>query len=524
MRVVIVGGGTAGWMAAATLRRRLDCQVTLIESPNIPTIGVGEATIPSLLDWLENMGLDEQAFMEATGATYKLAIRFDNWVTKNHRYWHPFGICGIRIDGIDVAHFWQRGMLEGWLPNNSSYTEFSLQRELCEVNAMAVDPQNRPSIANYAFHLDAARLAGFLSTLAQAEGVVRIASDVTGVCLDDEGSIASLQLSDHPSVSADLFVDCTGFAGVLIERALGVQWIDHSHELLCDRAVVVRAPHIDESIAPYTISAAQDAGWAWRIPLKDNIGCGYVFSSNHTTSDQAREQLLRHAGIDPENANTRELRMRIGCRQASWHKNCLAIGLSSGFVEPLESTGIFMVQRALDDLVECLPETLANAGLKLRSQSSSSAFTYKACKQSLFNQRIRAVFDEIRDFVLLHYVVSSRDDSQFWRDARSVALPDSLARFLDQYERLGRVQLDNTQPVFAEANHHFIMTGAGHRPADRLHTLRSHTVWQYPVQQIRTLLNQTLWQNQRIAAISPSHRSVIDTRAIAKTTDIPSFV
>ncbi|MFO0942486.1 MAG: tryptophan halogenase family protein [Pirellulales bacterium] len=523
LRVVIVGGGTAGWMAAATLRRRLGCQVTLIESPNVPTIGVGEATIPSLLDWLENMGLDEQEFMQATGATYKLAIRFDNWIAPNHRYWHPFGICGIRIDGVDIAHFWQRGMSEGWLTKNSAYTEFSLQRELCEANTMAVDANNRPTIANYAFHLDAARLAKHLSTLAQGEGVTRICSDVTGVRLDEEGAIESLQLADHPDVAGDLFIDCTGFAGVLIERALQVKWIDHSHQLLCDRAVVVRAPHTCTEIAPYTISAAQEAGWAWRIPLEKNIGCGYVFSSNHIGSQRAEEQLLKHAGVDPATASTRELKMRIGCRQTSWHKNCIAIGLSSGFVEPLESTGIFMVQRALDDLVDCLPASCLPNDL-CQNDAAINSLSYKACNQTLFNARTRAVFDEIRDFVLLHYIVSQRDDSQFWKDARKVNIPDSLARFLEQYQELGRVQLDNPQPVFAEANHHFIMTGAGYRPANRLHAAKSHRAWQYPAQQIRTLLNQTFWQNQRMAATSPSHRSVIATREMTKTTDTPSFV
>lgn len=523
LRVVIVGGGTAGWMAAATLRRRLNCQVTLIESPNIPTIGVGEATIPSLLDWLENMGLDEQEFMQATGATYKLAIRFDNWITPDHRYWHPFGICGIRIDGIDIAHFWQRGMSEGWLPKNTAYTEFSLQRELCEANTIAVDPSNRPVIANYAFHLDAARLAKYLSTLAQGEGVTRICSDVTGVRLGDEGAIASLQLVDHPEIVADLFIDCTGFAGVLIERALQVKWIDHSHQLLCDRAVVVRTPHTGDEIAPYTISAAQEAGWAWRIPLENNIGCGYVFSSNHISSERAEEQLLKHAGVDPATATTRELKMRIGCRQTSWHKNCIAIGLSSGFVEPLESTGIFMVQRALDDLVDCLPDGCESSDLG-HCEAARYSFDYKSCNQSLFNARTRAVFDEIRDFVLLHYIISRREDSQFWRDARNVSIPDSLARFLEQYQEQGRVQLDNALPVFAEANHHFIMTGAGLQPANRLHASKSHPAWQYPAQQIRTLLNQALWQNQRMAATSPSHRSVVAMREMTKTTDTPSFV
>lgn len=496
--IAIVGGGTAGWMAAATLGRRLNCGITLIESANVPTIGVGEATIPSLLDWLENMEIDEADFLRQTGGTYKLAIRFDNWIQTNHRYWHPFGICGIRIDGIDIAHFWQRGVCEGWLSPEMIYGEFSLQRELCEHQRIAVDSNSKPSIANYAFHLDAARLAKYLSQLAQNEGAKKIVADVTHVELAEGGSIASLHLSNQNKIQADLFLDCTGFSGVLIERALEIPWLDESHRLLCDRAVVVRTPHSDQDIAPYTISQGMQAGWSWRIPLQDTMGCGYVYSSKHISSDQARSELVQLAGLDSDSANTRELKMRIGCRESAWHKNCVSMGLSSGFVEPLESTGIFMVQRALDDLVECLPLDRFTAGEKMDSRAAE------------FNRRTRAVFDEIRDFVLLHYIVSQRDDSEFWRDARSVDLPESLQRFLQEYDEQGQVHLDNPQPVFAEANHHFIMAGAGLRPATKLHSKRLHPAWNYWQDQVRNLLHQTLSQNQRLASISPSHRDVIE--------------
>lgn len=502
--IAIVGGGTAGWMAAATLGRRLNCRITLIESANVPTIGVGEATIPSLLDWLENMEIDEADFLRQTGGTYKLAIRFDNWIQKQHRYWHPFGICGIRIDGIDIAHFWQRGICEGWLSPEMTYGEFSLQRELCEHHRIAVDSNSKPAIANYAFHLDAARLAKYLSQLAQSEGVDRIVADVTHVELADDGSIASLRLSNQNKIQADLFLDCTGFSGVLIERALGVPWIDQSHRLLCDRAVVVRAPHSDQNIAPYTISQGMQAGWSWRIPLEDTMGCGYVFSSNHISSDQARNELVQLAGLDSDSANTRELKMRIGCRENAWHKNCVSMGLSAGFVEPLESTGIFMVQRALDDLVDCLPLDRFTAGAKMDSRAAD------------FNRRSRAVFNEIRDFVLLHYIVSQRDDSEFWRDARSVDLPESLQRFMHEYDEQGQVHLDNLQPVFAEANHHFIMAGAGLRPATKLHSQRLHPAWNYWQDQVRNLLHQTLFQNQRLAANSPSHSEIIERLSPSK--------
>ncbi len=457
--VAIVGGGTAGWMAAATLRRRLGCNVTLIESTNAPGVGVGEATIPAMIDWLENMGIDEAEFLRRTGGTYKLAIRFDHWVTPKHRYWHPFGTCGANVDGVDLVHYWKRGVDSGMLDPNAQYTDYSLQRLLCEHSRAPRSLESDARLENYAFHLDAGRLADFIRELAIEEGVTHRMGDVTGAKLGELGEIQQVNVANQPPMVADLYLDCSGFASVLIERALHVDWIDWSDSLLCDRAVVVRVAKTEDDVSPdhvcpYTISTGLDAGWAWQIPLRDNVGAGYVYSSQHTTADKARSELLRHLSLD-DDAPTRELSMRVGYRQESWRHNCVSLGLASGFVEPLESTGIFLVQRALDELVDCLPRVPGDEA-----------------RREVFNSRMRVAYEEVRDFVLLHYVVSRRDDTTFWRAARSVKRPASLANTMHRYTELGEVTLPQRDPVFAEANHHFIMAGADRYPAthNRLQT------------------------------------------------------
>ncbi len=490
--VAIVGGGTAGWMAAATLRRRLRCNVTLIESTNAPGVGVGEATIPAMIDWLENMGIDEDEFLRRTGGTYKLAIRFDNWVTPKHRYWHPFGICGANINGVDLIHFWKRGIDAGMLEPDAEYTDYSLQRLLCDHgraprSLASHSLASHTRLENYAYHLDAGRLADFIREIAIKEGVTHRIGEVTGAVLGEHGEIQQVNVANQPPIVADLYLDCSGFASVLIEKTLQVDWIDWSDTLLCDRAVVVRAPGMQENAGPYTTSTGLDAGWAWRIPLRDNMGAGYVYSSRHTTADQARNELLRHVGLD-DDASTRELSMRVGYRKESWSSNCVSLGLASGFVEPLESTGIFLVQRALDELVDCLPRT---PGTEPRRET--------------FNMRMRTAYEEVRDFVLLHYIVSRRDDTSFWRDARNVELPESLAEAMHRYTEYGEVRLPPRDPVFAEANHHFIMAGAGRYPATHAN-LRNTSI---DSREVVRLLDHLRQRNSLAAEQLARHRELL---------------
>ncbi|KLU07559.1 Tryptophan halogenase [Rhodopirellula islandica] len=499
--IVVVGGGTAGWMSAATLKRRLGCRVTVVESARVPPIGVGEATIPAIVDWIENMGIDEDDFIRRTGATYKLAIRFDNWVEPQHRYWHPFGICGSPIDGVDLIHTWQRGVRQGWIPVESKYTDYSFQRELCERGRGPRAP-GQPSLAhNYAFHLDAGKLAAFLQEIAINEGVQHVVADVCGAAHDEQGNIQSLSLDGQTAVAGDLFIDCSGFASVLIEREMRSEWTDWSGQLICDRAITMRRPRNElgddeESSAelpPFTISTGMNSGWSWQIPLHENTGCGYVFSSAHISDEDARSELIDLVGGDGETMETRVVPMRVGMRPMSWVGNCVSIGLSAGFVEPLESTGIFLVQRALDELVECLPTTIL-----------PGVFDKRSCDTQSFNTRMTEVYAQVRDFVLMHYVVSQRRDTAFWKEAATVALPDSLARLLEEYTRTGRVLMPQRDPTFLDVNHHYILSPAGVQPGCLPGARDSQPGTAQFLEHIRST-------HTEIAMRLPSHASLIDT-------------
>ncbi|MCM2372707.1 tryptophan halogenase family protein [Aporhodopirellula aestuarii] len=507
--VVIVGGGTAGWMSAATLKRRIGCRVTVVESARLPPIGVGEATIPAMVDWIENMGIDEDEFVRRTGATYKLAIRFDDWVEPTHRYWHPFGICGCPIDGVDLIHAWRRAVREGAVSADSRYTDYSFQRELCQHGCAPRRPGSPSMARNYAFHLDAGKLAEFLKDVAMNEGVRHQIAEVTGAELDENGNIDSLHLEGQPALEADLYVDCTGFASVLIERVMRSSWVDWSDQLICDRAVTLRLPGQDDTNAtagsdretrrlpPYTISTGMNAGWSWQIPLAENTGCGYVYSSRHIDDETARRELISLVGADPQTTQSKIVPMRIGMRPRSWVGNCVALGLSSGFVEPLESTGIFLVQRALDELVECLPE------------ATPSTFHSAFFDHELFNARMTDVYTQVRDFLLMHYVVSRRRDTPFWVNATSVELPESLSMLLDEYVTSGRVRLPERDPTFAEANHHFILGPAGIHPGTAASRQLADVAM--PADAVANLLHGIQSRHLDICESLPTHSVLIDS-------------
>ncbi|EMI57889.1 tryptophan halogenase family protein [Rhodopirellula sallentina] len=523
--IVIVGGGTAGWMSAATLKRRVGCRVTVVESDRVPPIGVGEATIPAMVDWIENMGIDEDEFIRRTGATYKLAIRFDDWIEPSHRYWHPFGICGCSIEGVDLIHAWQRGVREGWLPNDSQYTDYSFQKELCDHGCGPRQP-GMPSIAeNYAFHLDAGKLAVFLREVALAEGVQHRVGDVEDAPLDEHGNIACLCLADGSPLQGNLYVDCTGFASVMIENAMNSPWEDWSEQLICDRAITFRIAGntsqqddgaVDvgrRALAPYTISTGMNAGWSWQIPLAENTGCGYVFSSKHISDEAAKSELCALVGADPDMVSAKTVPMRIGMRPRQWIGNCVSIGLSAGFVEPLESTGIFLVQRALDELFECLPP------------ATPLAFHAGHFDHATFNGRMTEVYRQVRDFVLMHYVVSRRRDTPFWIDAATVDQPESLRGLLDEYVSTGRVRLPQRDPTFAEANHHFILSPAGVRAGTHEfgHPGESPAIPGVPAGQYQPVHPSVIFDSIRashreLCAALPAHDALIQSIHGVKTT------
>ncbi len=481
--IVIVGGGTAGWMAAAYLKRRLRTSVTLIESPSIPTVGVGEATIPALLDFLRGMRIDETEFMRRCHATYKLAIRFEDWLSPGHRYWHPFGLCGGRINGLDLFHYWFQNRVAG--TTNRRYVDYSLQADLCESDKAHRHATGQSVVENYAFHLDSAAFATFLQETAVADGVHRIVDDVVDVRRNERGQIENVVTASGQQLTADFYIDCTGFRGLLIEQCLDDPWVDWSSQLLCDRAVVTHQPP-SRTMPPYTRAVALSAGWMWQIPLSSRVGCGYVYSSRHISDDDATRELRRFAGRDAE-TDVRQLSMRVGRRQNFWVGNCLSLGLSAGFVEPLESTGIFLIQRGLEEFVECYPGGVLNEPLA-----------------KLYNRRLSDAYDEVRDFVLLHYLVTRRSES-FWQDSRNVEVSSALAERLALYRETGFLLEADRNPVFRETNYFHVLLGGDCLP-ERCHP----RVTLMPTPTVADLLNRIRRQNQNAVRQLPRHDDLLD--------------
>ncbi len=487
-RLVIVGGGTAGWMAAAYLNRyltRLKAKVTLVESPALGTIGVGEATIPSLVHFVRLMNLDENEFMRRCAATYKLAIRFDDWYRPGTTYWHPFGVCA-RLDGFDLFHFWLKRRFDAGEP--LAYADYSVQVQLC-VEEKAPRPFNGATPISdagaYAYHLDASAFGEYLKGIATSEGVQHLFGEVQEVARDEQGDIASLDIGGGRTLAGDLFIDATGFRGRLIEQALGDPWIDWSRYMLCDRAVALPMPRSD-SFPPYTLSTALAAGWRWQIPLSSRTGSGYVYSGVHLSADAATEQLVACSGLRrARSADPRQLTIRVGRRQNFWVRNCVSIGLASGFVEPLESTGIHLIQEAILLLVEYLPDRDLNDALR-----------------RAYNARMAAAYDEVRDFIVLHYLLAGREEP-FWRDARNVPLPDTLREFLAAYDENGHIESQRLR-VFIESSYFAILAGNGRLPRRPIAEADSANVVE-----LGRLLARVRASNDELAVRMPSHKAVL---------------
>ncbi len=489
--ILIVGGGSAGWLTAtylARMLRRHRVKVTLVESADIGTIGVGEATIPSMVRFVRATGLDEAEFMRRCAATYKLAIRFEDWIEPGHVYWHPFGPAGARIGVNDLFHYWNAVRSQG--DSVPRYADYALLTWMAEGHK-APRPLDRGSpvidAGYYAYHLDAGALALYLREVATSEGVQHLFGDVRHVELGPDGAIAGVDIGADRRLTADLYVDCTGFRGVLAEQALGDPWIDWGHQLLNDRAVVMPVARGDD-IPPYTTSSAQpDSGWIWQIGLATRTGMGYVHSSAHVDETRATEALIAKAGLKRRRtADPRMLRMRIGRRTRFWNQNCIAIGLAGGFVEPLESTGLHAILRGAELLFEYLPGKAISPVLR-----------------DSYNRRMGLLYDEIRDFILLHYLYTRRTEP-FWRDARAVPLPDSLQHLMALYDEFG--ELENVDGgIFADTNHYFILAGADRYPR------RPHPRTTLPPPgEMEAMLAQVVARNRAVAETLPRHLELVD--------------
>nr|WP_294326728.1 tryptophan halogenase family protein [uncultured Sphingomonas sp.] len=410
VRVVVVGGGTAGWVTAAGLVGLLPaaCTVTLIESEAIGIVGVGEATLPHLRLYLERLGIDEAAFMAATEATYKLGIEFRDFGAIGDRYIHPFGTYGRPLGGVAFHHYWLRRAQAGAMPPIGAFSAGVTAAEQRRFERPGSDPNDPTTSFGYAYQFDATRFAPFMRDWSEARGATRVEGRIVAVERDGD-TVRAVTLDDGRRVEGDLFIDCSGFRSLLLGDALGEPWEDWSHWLPCDRAVAVPCASPDGVIEPYTRATAMPAGWRWRIPLRHRVGNGYVYASGHVSDDEAAAALL--AGLDgPVLAEPRFLRFRAGRRRRSWVGNVVAVGLASGFLEPLESTSIYLVQAAITSLIEHFPDRRVTD-----------------VDRDGFNAAIDAEYDRIRDFLILHYHATTRADSPFWNHVRTMAIPETLA-------------------------------------------------------------------------------------------------
>ncbi|MGD1926957.1 MAG: tryptophan halogenase family protein [Paracoccaceae bacterium] len=445
-RVVIVGGGTAGWMAAAALSKYFAhrLSITLIESEAIGTVGVGEATIPQIKLFNSGLGIDEREFLRETSGTMKLGIEFLDWFREGHRYFHGFGDVGRTIGLVPFYHYWLRYHAEGGSIDLEEFSENAVAAR--EGRYGPTGASNGKRMPATAYHLDAMRFAAYLRRFAERRGVTRFEGVVRECHRNGEtGFIEALDLADGRTVAGDLFIDCSGFRGVLIEQALESGYEDWSHWLPCARAYAVPTEGTGK-LDPFTRSTARMAGWQWQIPLQHRIGNGHVYSSAFIDDDAAQDILMSNLPATP-NADPRQLRFVTGKRRAIWKSNCVALGLSSGFLEPLESTSIHLIQVGIAKLLAFFPD--ANCSPALRDA---------------FNKDMDFEYAAVRDFLILHYHVTERDGSEFWRYCRNMSIPDTLTEKLDLFRTDGRIVRFNTE-LFDIPSWLQVMYGQGLRPS-----------------------------------------------------------
>ena len=487
-KIVIVGGGTAGWMTAAALAKYIrypGIQIALIESDDIGTVGVGEATIPGIREFNQKLGIDEQSFMRATQATIKLGIEFSNWSAPGERYLHPFGFYGHDLNALPFYQYWLKQRALGDQTPLADYCIPCVAAQQGKFAKPNADPRSVLSTYFYAYHLDAGLYAKFLRQLAEGDDVTRIEGKITQVNQDKAGNIQSVQLEDRSIVDGELFIDCSGFSALLIEKTLAAGFEDWSKWLPADSAIAVPTERPTGNIRPFTQSIAHHSGWQWRIPLQHRSGNGIVYSSEFIDDQTAQSQLLANLE-SPVISDPRQLKFKTGMRKAQWLKNCVAIGLSGGFVEPLESTSIHLIQTAIMKLVSLFPDN----GL---SQT----------KIDEYNRQMSDQFKQVRDFIILHYKATQRSDSEFWRYCKNMAIPDSLKTRMALFEETGQVQ-ECSKELFVETNWVAVLLGQKvwpkhyHPRADNLAPQQLQQV----MLQMRTAMNQAV-------ATMPSHADFI---------------
>ena len=421
--VVIVGGGTAGWMTAAALANaiRTGCTITLIESEEIGTVGVGEATIPPIRTFNEALGIAENDFVAATQGSFKLGIQFVDWGQQNHAYFHPFGTYGRNFDFLPLHQYWLAAQARGEAPELDELCMAWAAAKRGKFAPPSPEQRNVLSTYDYAYHFDAGLYAQFLRRYAEARGVVRVEGKVGNVGLDGAtGYVSHVTMADGRRIEGDLFVDCSGFRGLLIEGALKTGYQDWSHWLPCDSAFAVPCEKVGAP-TPYTRSTAREAGWQWRIPLQHRTGNGHVFCSQFISDDEAAGVLM--ANLDGKAlADPRKLTFTTGRRNLFWNKNVVAVGLSGGFMEPLESTSIHLIQAAIAKLIAFFPDR-----------------SFDPLVIDEYNRLAVAEFERIRDFIILHYKLTSRTDSELWRYCAAMDVPETVTWKIEHFRRNGRL-------------------------------------------------------------------------------------
>ncbi|MBQ1497579.1 MAG: tryptophan 7-halogenase [Sphingomonas sp.] len=486
--ILIVGGGTAGWMTAATFARILGpdyAKITLVESDEIGIIGVGEATIPQMATFNRMLGLDEDQFVRETKGSFKLGIQFVNWGRIGHRYFHPFGRYGLDMKGVSFHAYYLRLRQLGEAPEVDAW---SLQAMAARDDKFmrGIDAGNSPlSDIAYAYHFDAGLYARFLRRYAEERGVVRREGRIVDVKLrGEDGFVQSVTMQDGSEIEADLFVDCSGFRGLIIEQALKAGYTDWSHYLPCNRAIAVPCASVD-AWTPYTRSTAHKAGWQWRIPLQHRIGNGHVFSSHHMSDDEATAILMANLDGEPL-ADPRVVPFTTGHRNRMWVKNCVALGLAGGFLEPLESTSIWLIQSGLSRFLTMFPDR-----------------DFNQADIDRYNRIMTTDYEEIRDFLVLHYHATERTDSPFWDYCRTMAIPERLAEKMRVFRSHGRAFRENEE-LFNDTSWFAVMLGqliepGSHDPvADAM-----------PLDETRARLAHIREAVANSAAYMPKHRDFI---------------
>ena len=480
--VVIAGGGTAGWMAAAAVAKLLGktVKVSLVESEEIGTVGVGEATIPTLLTLHELLKIKEQDFISAVGGTFKLGISFENWHDVGKDYIHSFGYTGKDCWAAGFQHFWLKGKELGI---SKDFGEYCNEWAAAKQNRFAVLPNQN---LNYAYHFDSSRYAAFLRKIAQEHGAVRIEGKIEAVQQHEQtGFITGLRLESGQQVDGDFFVDCTGFRGLLIEQTLHAGYDDWQHWLPCDSALAVQTENVQPPI-PYTRSIAHEAGWQWRIPLQHRTGNGLVYCSKFWSRDEAEAKL--RGNLEGELVtDPRPIKFQTGTRRRHWVKNCVAVGLSSGFMEPLESTSIHLIQRSIVRFMQMFPSD----GVRQPDIEE-------------FNNQMKFEIENIRDFIILHYHVTNRTDTPFWRHCRTMEIPESLQHRIDLFKETGRVFKVPTE-LFGENSWTQVMLGQGLSP-EQYHPI----VNMMDEQELRDFLGGIHGSVERLVSQLPEHQRFID--------------